>query len=179
MYGGVVAGVTVSLAINGPQNTGHGVDTLTAIEGVIGTYYDDVLTGNDAANRLDGDPGNDRVSGGGGDDLIDGGPGVDILTGGLGADTFVMNDFNGDTITDFGAGDRLFFQGLQTSMSFSAGVLSIGTASLSLTGLNNVSLAVSRFFDGSAAIAIGGPPLITAATSVLAASSAADPFGLG
>ena len=110
--------------------------------------------------------------------MIDGGPGVDILTGGWGADTFMMNDFNGDTITDFGAGDRLLFQGLQTSMSFSNGVLGIGTASLNLTGLNNVSLAVTRFFDGSAAIAIGGPPLI-AATSALAASSAADPFGLG
>ena len=181
MYAGVIAGVTVSLAVSGPQNTGHGMDTLTNIEGIVGTYYDDVLTGNDAANRLDGDPGNDRIYGGGGDDLIDGGPGIDILTGGAGADTFTMTDFNGDTVTDFSAGDRLYFQyGRPVSLSFSNGVLSIGSGSLTLSGVNNnVSLAVTTLADGAVAIGFGGPALITAATTAPAASIAADAFGLG
>ena len=176
MYAGVVAGVTVSLAVTGPQNTGHGMDTLTNIEGIIGTYYDDVLTGNDAADRLTGDPGNDRISGGGGDDVIDGGPGIDVLTGGAGADTFIMTDYRGDTITDFTAGDRLFFEyGRPVSLSFSNGVLTVGAGSLTLTGVNNVSLAFTNLADGAVALAFGGPPLIAAATSVPAA---ADPFGL-
>ena len=177
-YAGVVAGVTVSLAITGPQNTGHGIDTLISIEGVTGSYYDDVLTGNDQANRLFGEPGNDRITGGGGDDIIEGGPGIDVLTGGSGADRFVGHalDFDGDTITDFGRGDRLVLTSAPSSFSLSDGVLKIGAwASLTLN-VQNVSLAVSRTLDGGAEIAFGGPPLVSAAT-VVAASSAVDLIG--
>jgi len=179
-YAGVVGGVTVSLAASGPQHTGHGMDTLTNIEAVTGTYYDDVLTGSEAANRLFGEGGNDRISGGGGDDVIDGSAGVDILTGGTGADSFMMIDYNSDTITDFSAGDRLVFEyGRPTSLSFSNGVLTIGTGSLNLTGVgNNTSFAFTTLADGAVAMAFGGPPLIAVTTSVAAVSSASDAFGL-
>lgn len=176
-YAGVVAGVTVSLGVTGPQNTGHGLDTLINIEGVTGTYYDDVLTGNDGANRMVGDPGNDRIYGGGGVDDIEGGPGADILTGGAGADTFRGNalDFNGDTITDFAPGDRLVFNYSPPSLSLSNGVLNMGVGSLTLSNVNNVSLAVMALAEGGVAVAFGGPPLVAAAS----VAPPVDPFGLG
>ena len=179
-YAGVVGGVTVSLAASGAQNTGHGMDTLINIEAVTGTYYDDVLAGNDGANRLYGEGGNDRITGGGGNDVIDGSSGLDILTGGSGADTFMMTDYNGDTITDFGAGDRLVFEyGRPASASFSNGVLTVGAGSLTLTGVSNTSFAYTNLGGGAVALAFGGPPLIAAATGVAAVSSASDAFGLG
>ena len=46
-------------------------DVLTEIENVIGSGYDDVLVGNDGANRLEGGPGAD---------MLDGGPGSDTAS---------------------------------------------------------------------------------------------------
>lgn len=76
----------------------------------------------DRADTLDGGAGNDSISGGRGNDLLLGGDGNDTLVGGAGADTLTGGNgadlfrltagtdssaFNTDTITDFGAGDRL------------------------------------------------------------------------
>jgi Ca2+-binding RTX toxin-like protein len=74
-YATAGSGVTVNLAIAGPQDTvGAGVDTLVGIERLIGSAFNDTLTGDGLANR---------ISGGAGDDAIDGGAGNDILIGGL------------------------------------------------------------------------------------------------
>ena len=89
--GSVTTGVTVSLAISGPQNTGSfGTDTLISIENLQGTQFADTLTGNAGANIIWGDAGNDRLDGGGGNDF---------LTGGAGADTFVFNAVVGTSVT--------------------------------------------------------------------------------
>ena len=59
-YGHATAGVTVSLAITAAQNTiGAGTDILTAFENLIGSQFNDVLTGNSAANLLFGGDGAD------------------------------------------------------------------------------------------------------------------------
>lgn len=79
---------------------------------VSGTQYDNLVTGNDAANSLVGHVGNDVLTGGGGQDRLVGGEGSDILTGGLEADQFVFDTnarFNRatigiDTIIDFTPG---------------------------------------------------------------------------
>lgn len=87
-------GVTVSLGfvdVNGDplaQNTVRaGSDTLTGIENLIGSLYDDTLTGDDQSNILIGGVGNDQLLGGHGDDTLYGGFGADTLDGGAGADT--------------------------------------------------------------------------------------------
>lgn len=68
-YRTAAAGVTVSLSIAGAQNTGSaGWDTLKSIEGLVGSAFNDVLTGNGGANVLDGGAGADRLAGGGGND---------------------------------------------------------------------------------------------------------------
>jgi Ca2+-binding RTX toxin-like protein len=98
------AGVVVDLGNVGAQNTGGaGVDTLTSIENLIGSDYNDTLIGNGGDNVLNGGAGNDVLKGGGGNDTLIGGPGDDTLTGGSGNDTFVWQkgDSGHDTVTDF------------------------------------------------------------------------------
>jgi Ca2+-binding RTX toxin-like protein len=95
------SGVTVSLITAGAQATGgSGTDTLTNIENLIGSGFNDSLTGNAGHNVLNGGAGND---------LLTGGVGRDMLTGGAGSDTFDFNALSEmgltnttwDVITDF------------------------------------------------------------------------------
>ncbi len=99
-YGGATAGVTVSLAVAGAQNTGGaGIDTLVAIEDLYGSQFADQLTGDGVANLLWGADGNDTLNGGLGDDVLVGGQGTDVLTGGFGNDTVsAVGDTAGVTI---------------------------------------------------------------------------------
>ena len=105
-YASATSGVTVALALAGVQATGGaGNDTLTGIEVVQGSDWNDVLTGDgvengliggagqdwlqglNGADVLSGGDGHDSVWGGAGDDILDGGPGDDTLDGGAGTDT--------------------------------------------------------------------------------------------
>ena len=64
------AGVRVSLAETGEQevNSDSGEkDTLTSIENLMGSDFNDILTGNSGANTLDGGTGADTLTGGGGE----------------------------------------------------------------------------------------------------------------
>ncbi|NQE60549.1 hypothetical protein E1H18_237 [Caulobacter sp. RHG1] len=81
------SGVTVSLALAGPQSTGGaGVDTLVSIEALVGSRYADKLTGDAGANKIDGGDGDDIIDGGAGDDILDGGSGSNTIDGGDGFD---------------------------------------------------------------------------------------------
>ena len=55
-------GITIDLSSNR--------DIFSNFEAVIGSRYDDTLTGDNAANRFDGGEGNDAISAGGGDDFV-------------------------------------------------------------------------------------------------------------
>ena len=79
-YAGAGAAVTVSLAIAGAQNTGGaGTDTLTSIEGLLGSRFADTLTAAASGSSLSGGAGNDLLYGGPGNDAFDGGSGVDTV----------------------------------------------------------------------------------------------------
>ena len=76
----------------------EGIDTLRSIENAHGSAWNDVLLGNNVANRFVGNDGNDRMEGRGGNDTLagdagndtlDGGLGRDVLNGGLGDDTLI------------------------------------------------------------------------------------------
>ena len=86
-------GVRVSLMTQTAR--GQGRDDLSSIEGVVGTNFDDVLTGSRRSNFMVGQMGDDEIhalgSGrdrnapdflvsGGGEDLLDGGPGPDTVS---------------------------------------------------------------------------------------------------
>ncbi|TNB90498.1 retention module-containing protein [Pseudomonas jessenii] len=110
-YAHATAGVTVNLGLLGAQNTlGAGTDTISNIENLVGSNFNDTLIGDNNNNVINGGLGNDILNGGGGDDLLIGGMGNNTLTGGPGADTFqyLKGNTGHDTITDFTPGtDKL------------------------------------------------------------------------
>jgi Ca2+-binding RTX toxin-like protein len=80
-------GVDVNLlAGTGSGGTAQG-DTLSDVENLIGSLFDDDLTGDDGRNLLQGGIGVDELAGHGGNDTLEGGIGDDWLVGGTGADT--------------------------------------------------------------------------------------------
>jgi Ca2+-binding RTX toxin-like protein len=143
-YDSAPAGVTVSLALAGAQNTGAaGIDTLVAIERLLGSPLADTLSGNAAANSLNGGAGNDTLSGGQGNDTLTGGTGVDHLQGGGGADRFDFNavaesgplNADPDRVVDFSSadGDRIDLAGIDAIASTGANeaFTFVGTAAFS------------------------------------------------
>ncbi len=64
------------------------------VETIIGGNGNDTLTGDAAANALNGGPGNDSLYGLGGNDTLVGGTGADLFSGGDGTDTA---DYSADT----------------------------------------------------------------------------------
>ncbi|MGL6452248.1 type I secretion C-terminal target domain-containing protein, partial [Aeromonas veronii] len=101
------AGVTVKVNGNNQATGGVGTDSLSNMENLVGSMFNDSLTGDGNANVLSGLVGSDILSGGGGDDLLLGGADGDTLTGGGGKDTFKWGagDIGGvDVIKDFTTG---------------------------------------------------------------------------
>ena len=79
-YASATGAVTVSLNITAQQNTGGaGLDTITAVENLIGSAFADNLTGNSTYNILDGRAGNDSLRGWSGADTLIGGTGNDTM----------------------------------------------------------------------------------------------------
>ena len=104
-YGTATSAVTVNLGITTAQNTaGAGSDTISGIENITGSNYNDTLTGDSAANRLLGGSGDDVLDGAGGNDSLEGGVGNDTLLGGDGDDT--LNGGLGNDYIDGGSGNN-------------------------------------------------------------------------
>jgi Ca2+-binding RTX toxin-like protein len=75
-YADATSGVTVSLLLTTAQNTGgSGTDTLTNIQNLIGSAYNDVLTAGKSGSVLQGMAGDDTLVSGPGNDTLDGGTG--------------------------------------------------------------------------------------------------------
>lgn len=91
-YRGSSAAVTIDL-FSGTASGGHAQgDRFESVERIIGSTYDDTLTGDNGRNILHGGDGDDIIYGGAGNDVIVGGLGADTLDGGDGIDTL---DFRG------------------------------------------------------------------------------------
>lgn len=107
-YGGT-DGVTVNLqkgyAIDGFGDT----DTLKNIQDARGTEYDDVITGRNGTNVLEGEAGDDWISGLNSTDELYGGEGDDTLEGGKGADELYGED-GADTLMG-GKGEDIMYGG--------------------------------------------------------------------
>src|SRR5262245_25004476 len=86
LYIGSSAGVTVDLTSGAAHGGDAEGDVFSGFENVIGSSYNDVLTGDAGANVLSGGAGNDYLYGAWGDDTLIGGSGADWLMGGVGAD---------------------------------------------------------------------------------------------
>lgn len=90
-------------------------DTLTSIEGVVGSDFADTIIGNDGDNILRGGDGNDVIFGGDGNDIIEGGDGIDNLDGGAGVDTIDFSSYSTGVLLDLSGQNSA-----QTSSSQSA-----------------------------------------------------------
>ncbi|HEY0927077.1 beta strand repeat-containing protein [Brevundimonas sp.] len=99
-YSGASSGVQVRLDRGDTPTDGDGgTDTLTDIENVTGSAFNDVLGGNNGANVLSGGGGFDVLVGRDGNDVLHGGSGAaNQLIGGTGDDTYYV-DAN-DTIVE-------------------------------------------------------------------------------
>jgi len=103
-YSASATGVTINLQTGLASGGDAQGDTLTGIEGVIGSSANDALTAGASGGTLFGGSGNDTLQGGAGNDRLEGGDGNDLLEGGDGADT-LFGGAGDDTIRLTGVGD--------------------------------------------------------------------------
>ncbi len=134
-----VAGIaTTNVASGTAIDTRNYVDTLVAIEHIVGTGYNDYIVGSNVGNQLEGDGGGDVIVGGSGADTIDGGAGSDYMVGGLGNDTFYVDNIYDSTIEAVGGGNSDY---VYASVNFTASanidaLILTGSANINATGLD-------------------------------------------
>jgi Ca2+-binding RTX toxin-like protein len=155
-YWSAQLGLTIDLAIAGPNATGEGADTLIGIENVEASAFNDTVSGDDNNNVILARAGDDIVFGHGGDDLLFGGNGNDQLDGGAGADRLegaagndVLVGGSGNDILDGGDGvDTVDFWLADGHVSIdlaSGTATSLATGNDVLIGIENVE--ATRFDD--------------------------------
>jgi len=104
-YRNATSGVTVDLGRSTAQSTGFDTATLVNIEGINGSDYDDVITGNSGDNQFEGRGGNDtfNIGSGGHDTLLYKLINASDATGGNGSDVvngFTVGTWEGTADTD-------------------------------------------------------------------------------
>ncbi|ATI80953.1 hypothetical protein A6768_13865 [Sphingobium yanoikuyae] len=113
-YAHAAAGVVVSLAVSGAQNTrGAGVDQLLGIENLEGSAFADRLTGDAGAN------------------VINGLDGADVMIGGAGNDVYYVDNV-GDKVVEKAGG------GFDTVVSSIDHVLAANVEALTLSGSDDI-----------------------------------------
>ena len=100
-YSTAAAGATANLSSGVASNDGDGgIDTLIAIENLIGSAFNDTLIGTGGVNVLRGGLGADTLVGLAGADVLEGGTGAaNTLIGGLGDDLYRVSAV-GDTVVE-------------------------------------------------------------------------------
>lgn len=90
---------------------------LIGIKSILGSGQSDDFIGSDDNDLILGGGGADLLNGGAGNDTISGGSAFDELSGGEGADIFkdTIANVTGDTINDFGTGDKIQISNLAYS----------------------------------------------------------------
>ena len=109
-YSDATVGVEVNMAtLQGRDNDDGsvGIDTFIRINGVIGSDFADVISGDALPNELRGGASNDRLEGGAGDDILIGDAGDDDILGGDGNDVVVWDLGDGDDTVQGGAGTNV------------------------------------------------------------------------
>ena len=104
-YRNASAGITVDLSVTTAQDTGFNTTTLKNIEGIAGSDFDDVITGNSGDNQFEGRGGNDtfNIGSGGHDTLLYKLINAADATGGNGSDQvngFTVGTWEGTADTD-------------------------------------------------------------------------------
>ena len=154
-YVGASTGVTAAFApVGTPLVARAGVDVLANFNAVVGSKFDDVLTGNELKNILVGALGNDTLQGGKGDDILSGTLGNDTYIFARGDGVDVINEANeagSRDVVAFLAGvsaEQLWFRQAGANLEVST----IGTTDkISITGwyaATGASIEQFRMADG-------------------------------
>lgn len=105
----------VIASLHDKTSKGDGNDTFLSLENLIGTDYNDKLSGSYIDNMISGGGGDDRVYGRTGDDILYGDDGADYLNGGSGADVIfggsgddILNGYRGNDSLTGGSGADIF-----------------------------------------------------------------------
>ena len=149
-YGASDAGVVVDLGKTTAQAGGHAAgDLLSNIENIIGSAYDDTLTGDTNNNKLSGREGNDTLNGGDGNDRLEGGVNDDTLNGGAGDDTLIggtgvdtLDGGAGDDILDGGAGADMLTGGDDTDTASYANAAQVVEYVVAVDAVNGLAAEV-------------------------------------
>lgn len=88
-YSGSASPIRVDLQFSHVNSFDAAGDTFKFVEGILGSNFDDNLSGDSLANDIFGSAGNDFLRGRGGDDSCFGGEGNDVIWGGVGADRMI------------------------------------------------------------------------------------------
>ena len=165
------AGVAVSLATGtGTSGEANG-DTLSGIEDLVGSNFDDTLVGDGGNNRIWGRSGDDTITGGGGRDILDGGKGADVFvytaaSDSAGGSSDRIKDFSGSA----GEGDQIDLSAVLTGGSYSAAGAFSGTAGEVISRARGSNTLVEADVDGDGvadmSIVLIGAHTLTAADFV-------------
>jgi len=147
IYASATGPVTVSLNITTAQNTvNSGMDQLIGIDNLIGSKFNDKLTGDSDDNVIQGGAGNDTIRGW---------SGADTMLGGTGNDTYYVENA-GDVVTEkFNAGTDLVSSNLSYTLGLNLENLTL-TGSNAINGVGNelnnklIGNAASNFLSGDA-----------------------------
>ena len=201
---------SIALAVTATDRAGLATTSTISIavqdvaETFTGTAGNDTINGDAGANTINGGAGDDVIFGRGGNDIIDGGDGNDTINGGAGADRItlglgadsvraLLSELLGDTITDFGAGDRIVVQssdihrpdfqitgtGAATVVQFAAGTIALtagranGDLMVAHSGTDSIityqgylaTLDEGKAVDAAAVNGIANQPYLTGDTS--------------
>jgi Ca2+-binding RTX toxin-like protein len=173
----LVTAATKAAAVAAGDATVYSVDTLTSIEGFVGSALNDyIVLGADAVT----------VDAGAGADLIFSGTAADTINAGSGDDYILIgasSDHGSDEVIQGGTGDDeiVFTSFLGETLILSAGVTGVETVSIALTGAAvaaGVSATTSENIDASALTA--GIALVgNGGDNILTGSAFADTFAAG
>ncbi|WP_298862059.1 calcium-binding protein [uncultured Sulfitobacter sp.] len=145
-YAASTAGVTLSLATDFTQGGHAAGDTFISIENVLGSVFDDFLSGDTADNHLEGGTGDDILRGRLGNDTLDGGDGSDTAEYGDAAAAVNISLNSGYTAGSHASGDTFISIENLTGSSHNDILSGEGNNNTLNGGLGNDSL---RGFDGS------------------------------
>ncbi|MES2942672.1 MAG: DUF4347 domain-containing protein [Pseudomonadota bacterium] len=166
-YAGVGSAVVARLNTGSASGTSSGNDTLTGVENLVGSSYNDTLVGHGGANVL---------TGGAGDDVLNGLGGADTMAGGNGSDVYYVNRSD-DIVTE--TNDSIVTGGYDKVYSYLAAytlsanvekgrIVSTGTASLTGNELDNILYAGlgNNLLDGAGGTDTVSYSHVTSAVSV-------------
>ncbi len=121
--------VNLTLGANQIIDDGFGsTETVTSVENVTGSNFNDIITGTTGANTISGGDGDDIINGDAGADTLNGGNGIDTIDGGADNDTIdggagndIINGGSGDDSIVGGTGDDTIDGGTNNAVGAATG----------------------------------------------------------